>query len=1244
MEWTIGGDKVRALIYALACLYRFGDHCWISCVREPHDDRLRLQLSAVNASSSAYGLFVLHERFFERIRLDHEDFECQIHIRTVLAALRMRASMLRCTFVLDASAEPARLEIRIECEHGVQKRHRLTYEDRPGLYPSIDAQPPFALSVRPETAKEWMEHFMNSGKTGECSLHCTPRACTMHSRLNAPPDPKDHVRNSIQSEVRLPLTEMIEYDVTDECTVQFSLWEFRAAIHLAEQLGSSVSLAFGYGGEPLFVRLNVSEALSAEFILATTGDTLEGAAPTTKVRATSPDLAPAPPRAASPDVAPEPVHAASPPARAVEGTHSSDEEDLLGAPRIKAEATPAASHHPPSQVPLSQLLVQPTPIGAGGSRDEHPSALFISSPSPPRASQDDALPPTQPDGARKKNASGSNSVQAARAAEGSAWPLPSDPSRTAPTFEGGTYAADGGLSMHPGLVNVPDASLFSTQRVVQQQTLSRPWNRHDSAPVLPRAAPSVPDSAQAAYAPTAPGAAVGRPSHGSVDAMQRMQAMQAVQQHTRSQSLGSLVLPTQAYAAQPYAAPHPLKGATLSYSDSPPEGIPPPTPPKPRAADRATPLPTSMSNVSIASSVRSDIPGSPKSVPSSATPDTPTRVRTREGSRSSLKSMLGGLVHSVSDVFGGTERRPEISTPYDPVHLTHVGFNAHTGEFTGLPREWQQLLHQSGISRQEVEQHPQAVMDIVQFYQDNAHDTASGGENDDVWTKFRANVADDSGSSQPYEPEWDASAHVAAVPAATRPAPPVPGHAPQRIAPGAVGNAGAPLPGAPSVPPPVPPMAASGAVPDLRHTPTPLAAQGAPAASVPAPAPAPAPASVPASVPAPAPPPAPSPGHISPSFRTPELLHPAKSSATQPLVEGVTSHTYNPAAERPADASATSAAQLVRTQSQRAGVATKAEAEVRPPLGSGGTVPRRRTQRNKVSDAQVMMRLQAVCMPGNPTRMFKDLVKIGQGASGGVFTAKSIGSEQLVAIKQMVLEQQPKKDLIVNEIEVMKQSRHPNIVNFLNAFLNDGELWVVMEYMEGGPLTDVVLNSILSEAQIAAVTKECVTGLHHLHTHGVIHRDIKSDNVLMSMNGNIKLTDFGFCAQIGQAHAKRVTMVGTPYWMAPEVVTRKEYGARVDIWSLGILCIEMVEGEPPYLNENPLRALYLIATNGTPKLQNPEKLSPTFRDFLSVCLEVDADKRPDAATLAEHPFLREPASLRSLIPHIRAAHDHRAKK
>ena len=293
-----------------------------------------------------------------------------------------------------------------------------------------------------------------------------------------------------------------------------------------------------------------------------------------------------------------------------------------------------------------------------------------------------------------------------------------------------------------------------------------------------------------------------------------------------------------------------------------------------------------------------------------------------------------------------------------------------------------------------------------------------------------------------------------------------------------------------------------------------------------------------------------------------------------------------------------------------------------------GPAPRpRQRPRQSITNAEIITRLQGICNPEDPTKKFRNLTKIGQGASGGVYTAYQVGTNKCVAIKQMNLEQQPKKDLIINEILVMKDSKHKNVVNFMDSFLVKGDLWVVMEYMEGGSLTDVVTFNMMSEGQISAVCRETLHGLQFLHSKGVIHRDIKSDNILLSMEGSIKLTDFGFCAQINESHMKRTTMVGTPYWMAPEVVTRKEYGRKIDIWSLGIMAIEMVEGEPPYLTESPLRALYLIATNGTPQIKEEHNLSPVFKDFLAFALKVDPEKRASA-----HDLLRVSGGLAKSSP------------
>ncbi|KDQ11914.1 hypothetical protein BOTBODRAFT_113820 [Botryobasidium botryosum FD-172 SS1] len=246
-------------------------------------------------------------------------------------------------------------------------------------------------------------------------------------------------------------------------------------------------------------------------------------------------------------------------------------------------------------------------------------------------------------------------------------------------------------------------------------------------------------------------------------------------------------------------------------------------------------------------------------------------------------------------------------------------------------------------------------------------------------------------------------------------------------------------------------------------------------------------------------------------------------------------------------------------------------------------------------------------------------------------------TKRLVSIRHINIDQVPRSDLVVTEILALRASRHPNIIGYIESYFDStNDIWIVMEYMDGGALTEILTGYYMSEGLIAAVSREVCQGLEYLHRHDIIHRDIKSDSVFVSQRGDIKLAGFGFCAKLSPERARRNTMIGTPYWMAPEVVTRKEYGAKVDIWALGIMAIEMLEGEPPYIKENPLRALYSIATYGTPTLRDPESSSASLKEYLSKCLEVDVEKRFDALSALRHPFLQKAEPLQNLVPLITA--------
>ncbi|EGC40362.1 hypothetical protein DICPUDRAFT_96263 [Dictyostelium purpureum] len=275
----------------------------------------------------------------------------------------------------------------------------------------------------------------------------------------------------------------------------------------------------------------------------------------------------------------------------------------------------------------------------------------------------------------------------------------------------------------------------------------------------------------------------------------------------------------------------------------------------------------------------------------------------------------------------------------------------------------------------------------------------------------------------------------------------------------------------------------------------------------------------------------------------------------------------------------------------------------------------------------------------DPKKIYYNINKIGEGGAGEVFEAINSRTNQTIAIKKMKLKAQNLKT-VINEIGMMKNSNHDNIVQYIDSYIVADELWVAMEYMSGGCLTEVLdqyRDIQLSEPQISFVCNEVLKGLQYIHQHNRIHRDIKSDNILIGANGEIKLADFGYAAQLTQIRQERNSVVGTPYWMAPELIRGNNYDFKVDVWSLGIMTREMAEGEPPYLEFPPLRALFLLTTQGLPPIKDAHKYSKEFLDFLALCLEKDTEKRSTAATLLNHPFLKRSCSGPEFYKAVEAA-------
>jgi len=290
------------------------------------------------------------------------------------------------------------------------------------------------------------------------------------------------------------------------------------------------------------------------------------------------------------------------------------------------------------------------------------------------------------------------------------------------------------------------------------------------------------------------------------------------------------------------------------------------------------------------------------------------------------------------------------------------------------------------------------------------------------------------------------------------------------------------------------------------------------------------------------------------------------------------------------------------------------------------------------SDSKKKKCFQHIKEDVDPETIWDIIGELGDGAFGKVHKARHKENGKLAAAKICALETEDELSDFTVEIDILHDLSHDNIIKLYDAYHYDSKLWMFIEYCDGGALDSIIidLEKGLTEKQIAYVTREMCLGLSYLHRNRVIHRDLKAGNVLLTTLGQVKLADFGVSAKNKEDNQKRDTFIGTPYWMAPEVVAcetfRDEpYDQKVDVWSLGITLIEFAQTEPPFHEMTPMRVLLKIQKSDPPRLDHPNRWSKEFNDFLKHCLVKDPHKRPSVEDLLKHPFIREAVDKKPLL-------------